>query len=36
MHADSYIRESDYEYPYHSGALNNEEYFMALDELILS
>ena len=36
MHADSNIREPDYEYPYHSGALNNEEYFMALDELTLT
>ena len=30
------LRESDYEYPYHCGALNYEEYFMALDELILA
>ena len=28
MQADSNIRASDYEYPYHSGALNNEEYFI--------
>ena len=33
MHADMKIQEPDYEYPYHSGALNHEEYSFALNEL---
>ena len=33
MHADENIREPDYEYPYHSGALNYEDYYKALEEL---
>ena len=33
MHADEKIREPDYEYPYHSGALSYEDYCKALLEL---
>ena len=36
MHADSGVRELDYEYPYHSGSLSNEEYLLALEELTIS